>query len=60
MVIIANLNSVAGISKEFVLTKQILIDIFQGNLTQWNDTRLTDLNPGRDDKQKRKACSMTI
>src|SRR5208283_4744721 len=35
-----------GVDKGLKLTRDVLADIYLGKITQWNDPRLTELNPG--------------
>ena len=37
-----------GNSGQLRLTGSVLADIFAGRITEWNDTRITELNPGTD------------
>lgn len=46
-VVLANLWSIGGIDKEFTVTLDIVKDIYMGNITMWNDSRLAALNPGK-------------
>ena len=46
-VILANLWSISGIGKEFMVTVDIVKDIYMGKITMWNDSRLTAINQGR-------------
>ena len=38
--------NVKGVSNNLHLTGSVLADIFQGNITSWNDPKITALNPG--------------
>ncbi len=40
--------NIPGIDKGLVFSSDVLVDIYMGNITRWNDPRITDLNPGRD------------
>ena len=46
-VIAANLWSISDIDKEFIVTMDIVKDIYMGKITKWNDSRLTAMNPGK-------------
>jgi phosphate transport system substrate-binding protein len=37
-----------GIEKGLVFDGQLLVDIYLGNITRWNDSRIAELNPGVD------------
>ena len=37
-----------GIEKGLVFDGQLLVDIYIGNITRWNDSRIAELNPGVD------------
>lgn len=45
--IMANLWSIKDINKEFIVTMDIIKDIYMGKITKWNDSRLTAINPGK-------------
>lgn len=44
--VMANLWSIGDIDKEFIITVNIIRDIYRGKITKWNDSRLTALNQG--------------
>jgi phosphate ABC transporter phosphate-binding protein len=43
---IAVAYNIEGVPSELKLTGQVVADIFQGKITQWNDQAITKLNPG--------------
>ena len=50
---LANLWSISGIGIEFIVTIDIIRDIYMGKITKWNDSRLTGMNPGKVIKNER-------
>ena len=45
--------SIDGIGREFIVSMDIIKDIYMGKITKWNDSRLTAVNPGRVMKKER-------
>lgn len=43
---VAVIYNVSGVDTRLRLTPDVLADIFLGTITNWNDTRITALNPG--------------
>lgn len=39
--------NVPGVEKGLKLSSELLVDIFMGKVTKWNDARITKLNPGK-------------
>jgi phosphate transport system substrate-binding protein len=39
--------NVPGIDKGLVFSGEVLVDIFMGRITRWNDQRIASLNPGK-------------
>ncbi len=40
--------NIPGFDKGLVFSSDVLVDIYMGNITRWNDSRITELNPGKD------------
>ena len=45
--VMANLWSIGGIRKEFIVSMDIVKDIYMGKITKWNDIRLAAMNQGK-------------
>lgn len=46
-VVLANLWSIDDVDKEFIVSMDIIKDIYMGKINKWNDSRLTTVNPGK-------------